>query len=62
MMTQLTLPNHYWCLCNWKVGREDIKQKYEHFKTTFYPAFNFLLNLMHIRRYIQYFCKDIQLK
>lgn len=32
------------------------------FKTTFYPVFIFLLNLMHIRRCIQDGYKAIQLK
>lgn len=62
MTTKLILPNSSWCLYNWRVGGENIKQKYECFKTTFYPAFNFLLNLTHIRRYTPYFCKDTQLK
>lgn len=62
MTTKLILPNRYWYLYKWRVGGENIQQKYEHLKTTFYPAFNFLLNLMHIRRYIRYFCKDSQLR
>lgn len=34
---------------NWKVGGKNFKQEYGCFKTTFYPAFPFLLNLVHIR-------------
>lgn len=62
MTTKLILPNHY----NWKGGGENIKQKYECFKTAFYPGFIILYNLVLIRRRFQHGCKDgckdIQLK
>lgn len=39
MTTKSILPNRYWYLYKWTVGGENIKQKYEHLKTTFNPAF-----------------------
>lgn len=66
MTTKLILPNHYSSLCIkgniWMVGRENIKQEYGHSKTRFYPGFNSLLNLVHIKIRTQDCCKHIQPK